>query len=273
LAPVQCATWGHPDTSGLPSIDYFLAGDLMEPPEADDHYTEKLVRLPNLSIYYTPPEIKQAELSRKTFNLRPSSVLYHCCQSLYKHSPQYDEIFPRIAQQVGDCQFLFVSYPNISSVVEQFRLRISKAFASFNLKAEDYVVFLPPLPPDWYQAMNCVADVYIDTPGWSGCNSVLEALFSNLPVVTLPSMLMRGREGSAILTMMGVTETIAATIDEYIVKAVNLGKDAAYRQEISKQIEANKHLAYKDMKCINALENFFESVVAGTLKSRMDIRS
>ena len=115
LAPVQCTTWGHPDTSGLPSIDYFISGDLMEPPDADDHYTEKLVRLPNLSIYYTPPEIKHAELSRKTFNLRPKSVLYHCCQSLYKHSPQYDEIFPRIAQQVGDCQFLFVSYPNVSS--------------------------------------------------------------------------------------------------------------------------------------------------------------
>ena len=47
LAPIQCTSWGHPDTSGLPTIDYFLSSDLMEPPDADDHYTEKLIRLPN----------------------------------------------------------------------------------------------------------------------------------------------------------------------------------------------------------------------------------
>ena len=267
LAPVQCTTWGHPDTSGLPSIDYFLSSDLMEPPDANNHYTEKLVRLPNLSIYYTPPEIKQAELSRETFNLRPSSVLYHCCQSLYKHSPQYDEIFPRIAQQVSDCQFLFVSYPNISSVVEQFRLRISQAFIRFNMKAEDYVMFFPPLPPEWYQALNCISTVYLDTPGWSGCNSILEALCCNLPVVTLPSMFMRGREGYAILSMMGVTETIAATIDEYIAQAVKLGKDVAYRRKILEKIAAARHLVYRDLTCIAALEDFLERA---TKESRIE---
>jgi protein O-GlcNAc transferase len=270
LAPIQCTTWGHPDTSGLPTIDYFLGSDLMEPPDADDHYTEGLIRLPNLSIYYTPPEIRRTKLSRETFGFRPTSILYHCCQSLYKHSPENDDIFPRIARQVGDCQFLFVSYPNISSVVEQFRLRISQAFIRFNMKAEDYVVFLPPLPPDWYQALNCITDVYLDTPGWSGCNSILEALSCNMPVITLPSMFMRGREGYAILSMMGVTETIATTLDEYISHAVKLGKDVAYRQKISEQIEVAKHLVYRDMKCITALEYFFESLVPGTLQNKMD---
>ena len=261
LATVQCTTWGHPETSGLPTMDYFISSDLMEPPDADPHYTEKLIRLPNLSVYYTPPEINQAELSRKALGLRPASVLYHCCQSLYKHSPQYDEIFPRIAQKVGDCQFLFVSYPNIASVVAQFRSRINRAFAGFNLKAEDYIVFLPPLPPDWYQAVNCMADVYLDTPGWSGCNSLLEALSCNLPVVTLPSMLMRGREGFAILTMMGVTETIAGSLDEYISHAAELGNNIHLRQRISSRIASSRHLVYKDMTCIAGLEDFFERAV------------
>jgi predicted O-linked N-acetylglucosamine transferase (SPINDLY family) len=25
LAPVQCVTWGHPDTTGVPNVDYFLS--------------------------------------------------------------------------------------------------------------------------------------------------------------------------------------------------------------------------------------------------------
>src|ERR1700733_977191 len=50
LAAVQCNSWGHPETSGMPTVDYFLSSDLMEPLEAAEHYTEQLVRLPNLSL-------------------------------------------------------------------------------------------------------------------------------------------------------------------------------------------------------------------------------
>src|SRR4051812_31677099 len=50
LAPVQCTAIGHPQTSGYPTIDYFLSGELIEPPEGDAHYSEKLVRLPNIGF-------------------------------------------------------------------------------------------------------------------------------------------------------------------------------------------------------------------------------
>jgi protein O-GlcNAc transferase len=262
LAPVQCASWGHPDTSGLPGIDYYLSSALIEPPDGDGHYTEKLVRLPNLSMYYTPVEMNNRELSRETLGLRPKSVLYHCFQSLYKHLPQHDELFPEIAQRVGDCQFLFVAYPNIPQVVERFRLRINQAFERFSLNAGDYVVILPPLPPELYEALNRLADVYLDTTGWSGCNSVLEALASGLPVVTLPTGLMRGREGFAILNMMGVTETIAATLDDYVDIAVRLGNDTVWRRSVSAKIAATRHLLYRDNACIKGLEDFFEKAVA-----------
>ena len=46
MAPVQCVTWGHPDTTGSPAIDYFVSSSLIESEDADQHYTEQLVRLP-----------------------------------------------------------------------------------------------------------------------------------------------------------------------------------------------------------------------------------
>jgi len=266
LAPVQCTSWGHPDTSGLPTIDYYLSGDLIEPFDGDLHYTEKLIRLPHLSVHYTPPEIRTAELDRDTFGLRRDSVLYHCCQSLYKYSPEYDDVFPRIAREVGDCQFLFASYPNISNLIELFRARIFRSFSRLNMNAEDYIVFLPPLPPEWYQALTLLADVYLDTIGWSGCNSVLEALAGNTPVVTLPTGLMRGREAFAILSMMGVTETIAGTPDEYVACAARLGKDAEWRRNLSEKIESTKHSVYRESSCITGLEDFLERAVRERLK-------
>jgi len=261
LAPIQCTSWGHPDTSGFPTVDYYLSSDLMEPSEADDHYTEKLIRLPNLSVYYTPFDVPSVDVNRNTFGLRPTSTIYLCCQSLFKYLPQYDEIYPHIAHQVGDCQFLFISHSKSRWVTEQFRSRINQAFQHFNLNADDYVVFLPFLDFEKYYAMNRLADVYLDSIDWSGCNTTFEALACNLPVVTLPGNLMRGRHSSAILTMIEVTETIATSLDEYVSLAVKLGQDGEWRQYISDKISKNKHLAYRDRACITALEDFLEGEV------------
>ncbi len=263
LAPVQCASWGHPDTSGLPTIDYYLSSDLMEPPDAENHYTEQLVRLPNLSVYYTPADMKTSDIHRDAFGLSQKSILYLCCQSLQKYLPQYDEIYPRIARRVGDCRFLLISHPESHSITEQFRSRISKAFSRAGLNSEDYLVFLPHLDPERYLAVNRLSDVFLDTIEWSGCNSTFEAIAHNLPVVTLPGGLMRGRHSAAILTMMGIKATIADTLDDYVELSVRLGQDSSWRKQISDKIASGKHLLYRDRTCISALEDFFEKVARG----------
>ena len=56
LAPVQAASWGHPETSGLPTIDYYLSAQALEPADAQENYTEKLVALPNLGCWLVPGE-------------------------------------------------------------------------------------------------------------------------------------------------------------------------------------------------------------------------
>jgi protein O-GlcNAc transferase len=261
LAPVQCTSWGHPDTSGLPTIDYFLSSDLMEPPYADDHYTEKLIRLPNLSLYYTPLDISPADINRKTFHLREKSILYLCSHQLPTHLPQYDEIYPRIAQQLNDCQFLFIEHKS-SYVTEQFRQRIYHSFNKYGLKADDYIVLLPELNANQYNGMNILSDIYLDTMEWSACNSAFEAIAYSLPIVTLPGHFMRGRHSAAILEMMGMTETIANNIDEYIDIAVRLGENSDYRKSISDKIGKNKHRIYEDITAIKGLEDFLISVVA-----------
>jgi protein O-GlcNAc transferase len=261
LAPVQCCSaLGHPETSGLPTIDYSISSDRMEPPDADDHYTEKLVRLPNLSFYYTPLDIPVIDTERDIYGLRSSSVLYLCCQSLYKYLPQYDELYPRIAQRVGDCQFLFISHEHVP-VTEQFRERLRDIFKKYKVNDSDHVIFLPRLSAPEFNAINNLADVFLDSIGWSGCNSTFEAIACNLPVVTLPGVLMRGRHSAAILNIMGVKETVASTMDEYIELAVRLGNDAEWRQQISEKIAENKHRIYKDWACIAALEEFLEKAV------------
>src|ERR1700674_4929626 len=142
LAAVQCTSWGHPVTSGFPTIDYFISSDLMEPAGAANHYSEQLVRLPNLSIYYEHPDVRAVSIDRADLGLRPGAVVYWCCQSLPKYLPQFDAVFARIAAEVSDCQFTFIEFGGGKGVTEMFRARLAHAFKAVGLDAGDYCVFL-----------------------------------------------------------------------------------------------------------------------------------
>jgi protein O-GlcNAc transferase len=261
LAPVQCMGWSHPETSGLPTIDYFLGNELMETPDGDEHYTEKLMRLPHLGVCYIPFHIEPARVSREDFGLSPSAHVYFCGQFLPKYLPRYDEVFPRIAAEVRGCQFVFIGFPKGDYITERFRHRLSEAFRRLGMKAEDHVVILPYMDTRRYQALNLVADVFLDSIGWNGCNTTLEAIACNLPVVTMPGRLMRERHSFGILAMMGATETITRDVDDYIALAVRLGKEPAYRRSISDLYATHKQKLYNDLTPIRALEEFLERTV------------
>jgi predicted O-linked N-acetylglucosamine transferase (SPINDLY family) len=261
LAAVQCASWGHPVTSGFRTIDYFLSSDLMEPPDAETHYSEKLVRLPNLSIYYEPIEVAPVRLDRATLGLRQDAVVYWCAQSLPKYLPQYDEVFARIAADVGACQFTFIEFAGGRGMTELFKARLDRAFASLGLKAADHCVFLPRLAPERFAAAIAQCDIVLDSIGWSGCNSILESLAHDLPIVTLAGELMRGRHTAAVLKMMDVQGMTAHSIDEFVAIASAFGRDESRRREASARIAANKHRVYCDLDCIAGLESFLEHAV------------
>lgn len=262
LVPVQCTSWGHPDTSGLPTIDYYLSSDLMEPPDAEAHYTERLVRLPNLSIFYIPPETEPATLERSQLGLREDAILFFCSQSLFKYLPQHDDLFPRIAREVGNCQFVFLKFGKSEAVNERFLQRLKTAFGRHGLNSEQFVAMLPQQDAAHYKALNRICDVFLDSIGWSGCNSTLEAVACDLPVVTLPGQLMRGRHSLAILKMMGVTETIAETEEDYVSIAARLASDRALHHQVSQKIQQTRHRVYRDRKCIDHLADFLEAAVA-----------
>jgi protein O-GlcNAc transferase len=256
LAAVQCMAWGHPETTGMPTVDYFLSSDLMEPPDGQSHYNERLVRLPNLSIYYEPPELKPVTMERSQLGLRSDAIAFWCGQSVYKYLPQYDQIYPRIARELGNCQFVFIRYHVGAEVTKLFRKRLEDAFSNHGLKAADHCVFLDSLSINEFVTAIGQCDIYLDSIGWSGGNTTLESLEHALPIVTMRAPLMRGRHSAAIVQRIGVTETITESVDEYVSVAVRLGRDPAWRSKIKGRMESQKHRVYRDDSAIAALEEF-----------------
>ena len=142
LAPVQCSYIGHPQTSGFPTIDYFLSGELIEPPDGAGPLFRKARAA---AQHRLPLRAAGAAAVRgdagEELGLRPDATAYWCAQSLFKYLPQYDEVFPRIAREAGDCQFVFIRHIG-QDVTELFQQRLERAFAAAGLKADDHCVFL-----------------------------------------------------------------------------------------------------------------------------------
>jgi len=261
LAPVQCSTWGHPPTSGLPTIDYFLSSDLMEPEGAQSSYTEKLVCLPGVGICYRKPVIPRSLFYkvRADFGIRDDAIAYLSCQSTMKYLPQHDGVFPAIAKLVPNAQFVFIAWNE--ALKNEFQRRLDKAFSAAGVPIADRVVFVPQLDAISYPNLNVLCDIYLDTLEWSGCNSTFEAIACKLPVVTLPGTFMRGRHSYAILTQLGMTETIARDKSQYIEIAANLALDAQWRERVVQGLVAGYPRLYSDNRSVVALENFYQQAV------------
>ncbi|MCB8778515.1 tetratricopeptide repeat protein [Planktothrix agardhii 1032] len=258
LAPIQCTAWGHPVTSGLPTIDYFLSSQLMEPENPQEHYSETLILLPNIGVAYPKPQDIPALIkTRSDYDLPEDAVIYLCCQAPFKYLPQYDYILPEIAVKVPNAKFLFFRGTLLND-------RLKQAFANYGLNYEDYCLHRNVPKRFDYLMLNLLSDVFLDTFTWSGGNTSLEAIACNLPIVTCPGEFMRGRHADSFLKMIGLTETIAENEAEYVKIAVKLGLDSVWRKTISEQMSDRHYLIFDDQVCVAGLEEFYQTVVAAS---------
>jgi predicted O-linked N-acetylglucosamine transferase (SPINDLY family) len=256
LAPVQSVAWGHPVTSGVPAVDYFLAGERMEPEGGEARYTEKLVRFQKVNVYYYEPKPCTPAKTRHGFGLEDGAHLYVCAQSLFKVHPGFDDVLGAIlrADPAGVVVLLSGPHPNWERLLTE---RFRRAFPG----EADRVHFLPRQSQNDFLHLQAVADVLLDTFPFGGGNTSYEAFASGTPVVTLPGPDLRGRITSALYHQMGVPDCVAADPQDYVRIALRLGTDPARRDEVRGRILARKHMIYEDEEAVRELERFLLDAV------------
>ena len=254
LAPIQLASWGHPETTGLPTIDYYLSAELFENDSSQDAFTETLVKLPNLGCYYSRLPIVTAEFDFEAFGIDPNEPILICPGTPFKYAPQNDWILADIARHLDKGKLIFFDYQN--NFTQILKLRLKKVFNEASLVLGDHVIFVPWLKPSEFYGLMKRADVYLDTIGFSGFNSAMQAVDCALPIVTRESNFMRGNFASGILKKMAIPELIAKTDMAYVELAIRLVQDGLYRNQIKNRIIQTRDILYDDIESIHAFENF-----------------
>ncbi len=263
LAPLQCMLWGHPVTSGLPTIDVFFSAEALEPHHAQSHYRERLHLLPGLGTCYPRPPAA-SELTRLQLGLPDDAPLAVCAQSPFKWNPAFTRAARETLAQVPEARLVVFDSPvgNRSSAFDAY---LEHAFAPFGIDARARVVRLPHRSRADFLAVLAVCDIALDTFGFSGGNTSLDALSVGLPVVTLPGVFMRGRQTYAMLRMLPAivqTGLIAASEPDFVVQAVHLLRDHDARNALRSAIQTSANQLFDRPEPVEALRAWLIQNVA-----------
>lgn len=258
LAPVQAVGWGHPITSGIDTLDYFVSADAIEPPGAEAHYSERLIRLRRLPCHYVPLLAPTRIPDRRSMGLPEGATLYGCPQSLFKFHPDFDAVLAAISEGDPDGRIVLLEggQPEPSA---RLRARWARSAPILN----ERVLFLPRLPLDGFMALMAHIDVLLDPPHFGSGNTLYEAMVYGTPIVTWPGRFARGRIVAAAYRQMGVADApVAATLDGYAPLALALGRDAARRAALRAELRERAPALFGDLGAVRELEKFFEAAVA-----------
>ncbi|MBF0370655.1 MAG: tetratricopeptide repeat protein [Magnetococcales bacterium] len=256
LAPIQCTTWGHPVTTGIPNMDYFISSRDLEPDQANAHYTEQLVLMKYLSNYYLRPEIPHHQATRSDFGLPKEGALYVCPQSLFKFHPDYDFLFAELLRKDSNGWLVLIE-GSVAHWTQLLKQRLVKAMPD----VADRILFLPRLSFERYIQLIRLADVMLDLTNFGGGNTSYEAFAVNTPIVTWPGDYLRGRITLACYRRMGILDLVAQDGQTYVELAVRLTRDSAWREKIVSRIRKNSPLLFNNIEAVRELGVFFVSAV------------
>lgn len=214
LARLQATTWGHPNTTGLDTIDAFFSITDLEPNLSDPPYTERLYTQTHPNIYYRPNRLSHAP-DRAALALPPGR-LYGCPQALFKFHPDFDRILTGILER--DPEGTLVLYAGkVPAWQDTLLSRLEARMSGISRR----IHWIPNVTRERYIATLAALSVMLDPFPFGGGNTTLEALAVGTPVVTLPPQFARGRLAYAFLSQSKLLDGLARSEDDYLAKAIH----------------------------------------------------
>ncbi|MCO5097928.1 MAG: tetratricopeptide repeat protein [Rhodocyclaceae bacterium] len=256
-APVQMSWLGYFATTGVAEMDYFVADAWTLPASEEINFTEKVWRLPETRLCFTPPEAKVGVGPLPA--LDKGYVTFGCFNNLTKMNDAVVALWARVMASVPNSRLFLKSRQFVEASV---CLGVAERFAAHGIDAgrlilEGYV------PRANYLAAYQRVDIGLDPSPYPGGTTTVEALWMGVPVLTLAGERFLSRQGVGLLMNAGLPEWVASSPDDYVARAVSHASDlqrlAALRNGLRQQVLASPIFDAKRfaMHFENALRNMW----------------
>jgi predicted O-linked N-acetylglucosamine transferase (SPINDLY family) len=236
-APIQVTWAGYAGTTGLKAMDYLLADRYEIPAGAERHYQERVLRMPDGYVCYDPPAYAPAVTPLPA--LDRGQVTFGCFNNPAKVTPQVIEAWARILRRLSGAR-LVLKFRGFDD--HGVARRFAEMFAAQAI-APGRLELLGFSPHAELLAEYRRIDLALDCFPYSGGLTTCEALWMGVPVITCPWETFASRHSLSHLSNVGLTETIARDVDEYVELAVSLAGDvprlAALRAGLRQRMAAS----------------------------------
>ncbi len=234
IAPVQVTYLGYPNTTGLRTIDYRITDARADPPgETDALHVERLVRLPETFLCYSPPP--SGPDTRTPAWGQSGYITFGSFNNFAKVTATSVALWARILAAVPSSKLLikarWLQDPNL-------RALLAARFKEAGI--DDSRLRITEPTPDHHAHMQMYdeVDIALDTFPYHGTTTTLDALWMNVPVITLAGDHHASRVGVSILSNLGLSELIAPTPEDYVTLAIDLAGDPHRLEDYARTLRA-----------------------------------
>lgn len=235
LARAQAVMAGHPNTTGIPNVDYFISCKLFEPEGAEEHYSENLIKLDVPPVWVKRFQKPERLLTRADLGLREDKYLYAVPMTIQKLHPDFDLALAEILRRDPEGVAVMFEDPQYPIATRALVKRMEKTMAD----VLDRVEFRKFYPKDQFLHFCANVDVVLD-PFHFGAGTTAYYIFAaGAPCVTWPGEFMRGRVTAGLYAMMGVPDLIARDHAHYVELAFRVTRDEAFNRDVRGRISKN----------------------------------
>jgi predicted O-linked N-acetylglucosamine transferase (SPINDLY family) len=228
-APVQVTYLGYPDTTGIPTMDYWITDWVLHPPDTRHLTTERIWRLPRCWVIYEPPADAPTVAERDN-NGPVTFVTFNALQKLGAESMA---LWARVLAAIPDSRLLVkargMNGPRDIAIIAN---RLTAAGVP---PERATITGRAPSRRD-HLALYAGTDIALDTTPYSGGTTTAEALWMGVPVITLPGERMVSRMTASMLNALGLDELVARDADDFVRIAKELAQDARRRSRFRREL-------------------------------------
>ncbi|MFN0039121.1 MAG: tetratricopeptide repeat protein [Burkholderiales bacterium] len=233
-APIQVSFLGFPATLGADWMDYAIVDGVSCPPGADVQWREKLVRMPyTYFITDNRQVVDDLGLDRAGAGLPESGFVFCSFNNPYKVDPRMFEIWIRLLHATPGA-VLWILAPDETVQKNLLREAGNRGCDPARL------IFAPPLPHARHLGRLRFADLFLDTHPCNAHTTAADALWANVPLITIPGTTMPSRVASSLLTAAGMPELICRDFETYEAMALKLANTPGEIERAKQKLVANR---------------------------------
>jgi protein O-GlcNAc transferase len=231
-APIQISYLGYPGSVGAPFIDYIIADEFVIPRDLAQHYSEKVVCLPEcFQANDRKRLIAPVVPTRAQCGLPEQGFVFCAFHSSYKINPAVFDVWMRLLRAVPGSVIWLVAETAA-------RENLRGAAQARGVDPTRLVFAAGERYPD-HLARQRLADLFIDAWPYNGGTSVSDALWVGLPVLTLAGRSYAARMAGSLLRAVGLPELITYSPEAYEALALRLVTEPRLLNAVRRKLAAN----------------------------------